>query len=156
MNISATIFVQAVWFALLIWFCMNYVWKPLSKAITERQSKISDGLSSAEKGRQALIDAERKGDAAMKEARDRASDMRMTAEKQASQMVEEAKTQARVEAEKIIASARGQIEQEVTKARNELRGQVAQLAVAGAEKILKREVDAKAHTSLLEELKAKI
>ncbi len=156
MNINVGIFVQAIWFAFLIWFSVKFIWKPLSVALTERQTKIADGLSSAEKGRQALIDAERKGDAAMKEARDRASDMRMTAEKQASQMVEEAKTQARVEADKIIASARGQIEQEVTKARNELRGQVAQLAVAGAEKILKREVDAKAHTSLLDELKAKI
>jgi F-type H+-transporting ATPase subunit b len=156
MNINATIFVQAIWFAALIWFVMSYVWPPLSKAITERQAKIADGLSSAEKGRQALIEAERKGDAAMKEARDRAQDLRVTAEKQAAQTIEEAKAQARVEADRIIAAARSQMEQEVTKARNELRDQVSVLAIAGAEKILKREVDAKAHSSLLDELKAKI
>lgn len=156
MNINATILVQAIWFAALIWFCAKFVWAPLSKAITERQAKIADGLSSAEKGKAALVEAERKGDAAMKEARDRAQELRQSSEKQASQAIEEAKAQAKVEADKIIAAARSQIEQEVVKARNTLRDQVSSLAVAGAEKILKREVDAKAHASLLDELKAKI
>lgn len=156
MNIGATLVVQAIAFLALIWFAAKFIWPPLTQAIDERNKKIADGLNAAEKGKLALVEAEKKGDAAMKEARERASDLRATSEKQAAQMVEEAKAAAKVEADKIIAAARSQIEAETVKAKNALREQVATLAVAGAEKILKREIDAKAHTEILNQLKAQL
>jgi F-type H+-transporting ATPase subunit b len=156
MNLNATLIAQAFSFALLIWFCVKFIWPPLTNAINERNKKISDGLAAAEQGKLALVDAERKGDAAMKEARDRAAELKLTTEKQASAIIEAAKTQAKVEADKIIADARAQVAFEATKAKGVLREQVASLAVAGAEKILKREVDAKAHADMLADLKAQL
>jgi F-type H+-transporting ATPase subunit b len=156
MNLNATIFVQALWFALLIWFAVKFIWPPLTTAIASRNKKIADGLAAAEQGKLALVEAERKGDAAMREARDRASELKLTTEKQATDIIEAAKAQAKVEADKIIAAAHAAIEQEASKARNALRDQVATLAVAGAEKILKREVDARAHAQMLDELKAQL
>lgn len=156
MNLNATLIAQALSFAALIWFCVKFIWPPLITAINERNKKIADGLQAAEQGKLALVEAERKGDAAMKDARDRAAELKLTTEKQASAIIEAAKAQAKVEADKIIADARGQIEQEAAKAKGVLREQVATLAVAGAEKILKREIDAKAHAALLDDLKAQL
>jgi F-type H+-transporting ATPase subunit b len=156
MNINATLFVQALSFAFLIWFAVKFIWPPLNRAIDERNKRIADGLAAAEKGKAALIEAERKGEAEMKSARERASGVLGDSEKRGAQIVEEAKAAAKVEADRIIAGAREQIAAEVAKAKTELREQVAALAVAGAEKILQREVDAQAHAEMLGKLKAQI
>ncbi|MBL0142164.1 MAG: F0F1 ATP synthase subunit B [Betaproteobacteria bacterium] len=156
MNINATLFVQALSFACLIWFSVKFIWPPLNRAIDERNKRIADGLAAAEKGKAALVDAERKGNAAVQEARARASGVLGESEKRAGQIVEEAKVAAKVEADRIITGAREQIASEVAKAKAELREQVAALAIAGAEKILQREVDARAHTEMLSKLKAQL
>jgi F-type H+-transporting ATPase subunit b len=156
MNLNATLIVQAISFAALIFFCVKFIWPPLISAINERNKKISDGLAAAEQGKLALVEAERKGDAAMKDARDRAAELKLATEKQATQIIDAAKEQAKVEADKIVAAARAQVEQEAVKAKNALREQVAGLAVAGAEKILKREINASAHADMLNQLKAQL
>ena len=156
MNINATLLVQALSFAFLIWFSVKFIWPPLNRAIDERNKRIADGLAAAEKGKASLVEAERKGETAMKEARERASGVLGESEKRAMQIVEEAKSAAKEEADRIIAGAREQIASEVAKAKTELREQVAALAVAGAEKILQREIDAKSHAEMLGKLKAQL
>lgn len=156
MNINATLLVQALSFAFLIWFSVKFIWPPLNRAIDERNKRIADGLAAAEKGKAALVEAERKGEAEMKSARERASGVLGESEKRAAQIIEEAKAAAKAEADRIVAGAREQIASEVAKARTELREQVAALAVAGAEKILQREVDARAHAEMLGKLKAQL
>jgi F-type H+-transporting ATPase subunit b len=156
MNINATLFVQALSFAFLIWFAVKFIWPPLNRAIDERNKRIADGLAAAEKGKASLVEAQAKGESAMKEARERASGVLGDSEKRGAQIVEEAKAAAKIEADRIIAGAREQIASEVAKAKTELREQVAALAVAGAEKILRREVDARAHTEMLGKLKAEL
>jgi F-type H+-transporting ATPase subunit b len=156
MNINATLFVQALSFAFLIWFSVKFIWPPLNRAIDERNKRIADGLAAAEKGKASLVEAQAKGESAMKEARARASGMLGDSEKRGAQIVEEAKAAAKEEADRIIAGAREQIASEVAKAKTELREQVAALAVAGAEKILQREIDAKSHAEMLGKLKAQL
>jgi F-type H+-transporting ATPase subunit b len=156
MNINATLFVQALSFAFLIWFAVKFIWPPLNQAIDERNKRIADGLAAAEKGKAALVDSERRSEAAMKEARERASGVLGESEKRATQIVDEARIEAKAEADRIVAAAREQIASEVAKAKTELREQVAALAVAGAEKILQREVDAKSHAEMLSKLKAQL
>ncbi len=156
MNINATLFVQALSFAFLIWFAVKFIWPPLNRAIDDRNKRIADGLAAAEKGKVALVEAERRGDASLKEARERASAVLADSEKRAAQIIEEARVAAKAEADRIIAGAREQIASEAAKARTALREQVASLAVAGAEKILRREVDAKAHADMLAQLKSQL
>ncbi|MDX2218892.1 MAG: F0F1 ATP synthase subunit B [Burkholderiales bacterium] len=156
MNINATLLIQALSFAALIWFCVKFIWPPLITAIDERNKKIADGLNAAEEGKKALVEAERKGESSMKEARDRAQTLLAESERRANQIVEEAKAAAKTEADRIVASAQEQIEQEINKAKSQLREQVAALAVSGAEKILKKEIDAKAHADMLGQLKAQL
>jgi F-type H+-transporting ATPase subunit b len=156
MNINATLFVQALSFAFLIWFAVKFIWPPLNRAIDDRNKRIADGLAAAEKGKAALVDSERKSEAAMKEARERASGVLGESEKRAGQIIDEARLEAKAEADRMVAAAREQIASEVAKAKTELREQVAALAVAGAEKILQREVDARAHTEMLGKLKAQL
>jgi F-type H+-transporting ATPase subunit b len=156
MNINATLFVQALSFAFLIWFSVKFIWPPLTRAIEERNKRIADGLAAAEKGKASLAEAERSSQAAMKEARERASGVLGESEKRGVQIVDEARLAAKAEADRIVAGAREQIAAEVAKARTELRDQVARLAIAGAEKILQREVDAKAHADMLNKLKAEL
>jgi len=156
MNINATLFVQALSFAFLIWFSVKFIWPPLNRAIDERNKRIADGLAAAEKGKASLVEAQAKGESAMKEARERASGVLGESEKRGAQIVEEAKAAAKEEADRIIAGAREQIASEVAKAKTELREQVAALAVAGAEKILQREIDAKSHAEMLGKLKAQL
>jgi len=156
MNLNLTLFAQAVTFALFIWFTVKFVWPPLLRAIETRQKTIADGLAEAERGRSSLADAQKQTDQILRDARNRAQEVMAAAEKSASQRIEESKSQAKTEGERIVAAAHAQIEQEVQAARQQLREQVALLAVAGAEKILKREVDAKAHASMLDQLKAQI
>jgi F-type H+-transporting ATPase subunit b len=156
MNLTLTIVAQAVAFALFIWFTVRFVWPPLLRAIETRQKNIADGLAEAERGRSSLADAHKQTDVILKEARGRAQEIVAAAEKLASQRVEESKTQAKTEGDRLLAQAKSQLEQEVQSAKQQLREQVATLAIAGAEKILRREVDAKAHADMLNQLKAEL
>ena len=156
MNLNLTLFAQAVTFALFIWFTVKFVWPPLLRAIETRQKTIADGLAEAERGRSSLADAQKQTDVLLRDARARAQEIVSAAEKAASQRIEESKQQAKSEGDRIVAAAHAQIEQEVQAAKQQLREQVANLAVQGAEKILRREVDAKAHADMLNQLKAQL
>jgi F-type H+-transporting ATPase subunit b len=149
MNINLTLFAQAVSFALLIWFTARFVWPPLLKAIETRQKTIADGLAAGERGKHELeISAKRAADV-LRDSKQQSSDIITQAEKRAAGIIDEAKEQAKVEADRIQAGAKAELEQEVFRAKESLRQQVAELAVAGAEKILRREIDAKAHADIL-------
>jgi F-type H+-transporting ATPase subunit b len=156
MNINLTLLGQAAAFGLFIWFCAKFVWPPLLRAIETRQKQIADGLAEAERGRSSLAEAQKQTDVILKEARERAHEIVAAAEKAANQRIEESKTAAKTEGDRLVSAAKAQIEQEVHAAKQALREQVASLAVTGAEKILRREVDAKAHADMLSQLKAQL
>jgi len=156
MDLTLTIIVQAIVFALFIWFVAHFIWPWMLGKIEARQKMIADGLAEAERGKASLADAQKQTEGLLKEARERAHDLMAQAEKSANQRVEDAKAQAKVEGDRIIAAAHAQIGQEVQAAKQQLREQVAALAVAGAERILKREVDAKSHGEMLDRLKAQL
>jgi F-type H+-transporting ATPase subunit b len=156
MNFTLTIIVQAIVFALFIWIVAHFIWPWMLKQIEARQKMIADGLAEAERGRSSLADAHQQTEQILREARERAHDLMAQAEKSANQRIDDAKTQAKTEGDRILAAAQAQIGQEVQAAKQQLREQVAALAVAGAEKILKREVDAKAHADMLNQLKAQL
>ena len=156
MNLNLTMIAQAVTFALFIWFTVKFVWPPILRAVEARQKMIADGLAEAERGRSSLADAQKEKEKLLREARERAHDLVTQAEQAANQRIEESKTQAKTEGDRLLAAAKAQIEQEVQAARQQLREQVAALAVSGAEKILRREVDARAHADMLDRLKAQI
>ena len=156
MNINFSLIAQAVAFALFIWFTIKFVWPPLLAAIEARQKQIADGLAAGEQGRKSLETSTRQAEEAIKEARARAADIVAQAEKRAAQLVEEAKGAAKDEGAREKAAAKAEIGQEVQRAREALREQVAALAVAGAEKILRREVDARSHAELLEGIKRQL
>jgi len=156
MSFNLTLIAQAVAFALFIWFTIKFVWPPLLRAIEARQKQIADGLAAGEQGRQSLEVSKKKSDEAIADARSRAADIVSQAEKRSGQLVEEAKNAAREEAGREKAAAKAEIQQEASRAREQLRDQVAMLAVAGAEKILRREVDAKAHADLLDGIKKQL
>jgi F-type H+-transporting ATPase subunit b len=156
MNLNVTLFAQAVTFFLFIFVSVKWVWPMVLRKIEERQKLIADGLAEAERGHSALADAQKQTDVMLREARARAQELVAAAEKVASQRVEESKSQAKTEGDRLIAQAKAQLEQEVQSARQQLREQVATLAVAGAEKILRREVDAKAHADMLNQLKTQL
>jgi len=156
MNINLSLFTQAAAFALFIWFTIKFVWPPLLRAIENRQKQIADGLAAGEQGRRTLEISTQEAETIIQNARDRSAELIAQAEKRSSQMIEEARTSAREEGEREVAAAKAEIQQEVSRAREELREQVAMLAVAGAEKILRREVDAKAHAQLLDSIKAQL
>ncbi|MGQ0530164.1 MAG: F0F1 ATP synthase subunit B [Panacagrimonas sp.] len=156
MNINLTLFAQAAVFAAFIWFTARFVWPPLMKAMTDRQNRIADGLAAAEKGAKSLADASVRSDEALKQARTQAQDILAGANKQATQLVEAAKLQAKSEADRIVAAAQDEVAREVTKARETLRKQVGELAVLGAAKILKREVNAQAHADVFSDLAARV
>jgi F-type H+-transporting ATPase subunit b len=155
-NINATLIGQMIWFLLFIWFVMKFVWPYFQRIIAERQKTIADGLAAAERGRNELAEAAKKSEAALADARARAQDIIVSAEKRAAQMVEEARATAKTEGERLVAGAKAEITQEVARAKESLREQLAGLAVAGAEKILRREVDAKAHAQMLAGLKSEL
>ena len=156
MSFNLTLIAQAVAFALFIWFTVKFVWPPLLRAIETRQKTIADGLAAAEQGKRSLEVSARQADDEIKKARERAAELISQAEKRAAQMVDEAKTAAKEEGNREKAAAKAEIEQQATRAREQLRDQVAALAVAGAEKILRREVDAKAHADLLDSIKRQL
>lgn len=156
MSFNLTLIAQAVAFALFIWFTVKFVWPPLLRAIEARQKQIADGLAAGEQGKKSLEVSAKQADQAIQEARTRAAEIIAQAEKRDAQMVEAAKVAAKAEGDREKAAAKADIQQEAQRAREQLREQVAALAVAGAEKILRREVDAKAHAELLDGIKKQL
>jgi F-type H+-transporting ATPase subunit b len=155
-SINATLFVQLVVFAILVWFTMRFVWPPITRAIDERTQKIADGLSAAERARLELSNANRRVDEQLSAARNDAARRLADAERLAQSMIEDAKARAAEEGAKIVAAARAEAQQEMVKAREVLRGQVAELAVRGAEQILRREVNSSVHADLLARLQTEL
>jgi F-type H+-transporting ATPase subunit b len=156
MSFNLTLIAQALTFALFIWFTVKVVWPFMLRAIEARQKTVADGLAAAEQGHKSLETSRRQAGEAIEQARGRAGDILAQAEKRAAQMLDEAKQAARAEGEREKAAAKAEIQQEVSRAREQLRDHVAALAVAGAEKILRREVDAKAHAELLDGIKKQL
>lgn len=156
MNITVTLLAQMIAFALLIWFVNKVMWGPLSGIMEARQKRIADGLAAAEKGKHEEVLAKKKALEVIKEAKGQAADIVAQGQKRASEIVEEAKETARTEGERIVTAANADIEREINQAREALRAQVASIAVAGAAKVLKREIDAKSHDALLNDLAAEI
>lgn len=156
MNINLTLFAQAITFAAFIWFTVKFVWPYMLRAIETRQKTIADGLAAAEQGRKSLEVSTRQADEEIRKARARAAELVSQAEKRVSQMIDEAKGAAKDEGNREKAAAKAEIEQLLARAREQLRDRVASLAIAGAEKILRREVDARAHAELLESIKRQL
>ena len=156
MNINATLFVQMAVFFVGAWITMKYIWPPLNKAIEERQKKIEDGLAAADRGEHALEEARKEGATIEANARAQSQVIVAAGEQRGQAIIDEAKSQAQVEADKIIEAARTQAALEIQQAREQLRNEVAACAISGAAQILGREVDAKAHQQLLDQLKAKL
>ncbi len=153
MNLNATLFAQIVVFFILAWFTMKFVWPPIMKALDERATKIAEGLAAAERGRQSLDLAAKHSAETVREGKDKVAEIVAQAEKRGQQIIEDAKAQARIEADKVITGAKAEIEQEAARVKESLRERVAELAVAGAEKILRREIDAKVHADMLAAIK---
>lgn len=156
MNLNATLFAQLIVFFILAWFTMKFVWPPMMKAIDERAKKIADGLAAAERGKQALAEANRTVETELAKTRSEAQQRMADVEKRAHQIIEEAKQQAEAERKRILAQAEAEAAQEAQRAREALRDQLATLVVQGAEQILKKEINAQAHADLLNQLKAEL
>lgn len=156
MDLNLTFFGQTIAMFVFVWFCMKFVWPPIMGMLEERQTQIADGLAAAEKGARSLEEAESKIAVMIDEARGQARQIVDQANSRASAIVEEARSSADRERERILASARSEVEQEMNRARDELRSEVAAVAIAGAEKILAREIDASAHQDLLDRVAAEI
>lgn len=156
MNINLTLLGQMITFALLVWVTMKYIWPPIMEAMQERQKKIADGLAAAERGENEQKLAEERAKQLIHEAKQEASEIVGQARKRSNEIVEQAQTTAREEADRIKASGEAEMEQELNRAREELRKQVGALAVAGAERILQKEIDAKAHEKVVDDLVAQI
>ena len=156
MNINATLFLQAVVFAILVWFTMKFVWPPITKALDERAQKIADGLAAADKAKSELTNANKRVEEELVKSRNESALRLADAERRAQTMIEEAKAKAAEEGSKIIAAAKVEAEQQTFKARETLRDQVAALAVKGAEQILRKEVNAVVHAELLGRLKTEL
>jgi len=155
-NINLTLVVQMLVFALLIYGTMKWIWPPLLDAMQARERKIAEGLAAAEKGEQELAEARGKADAIVREARERASQIIDHAQHRANELVEQAKTTASAEGARLVAAAEQQIELETTHARESLRREVAGIAVGAAAKLLGREIDARKHADLLDQLAAEV
>jgi len=156
MNLNATLFFQTVVLVVAGWVTMQFIWPMLRDTLDARRQKIADGLAAAEQGTKSLGEAQRRIAQLDAEARARAQALIADTEKRAHRIIEDAKGQAKVEGDRLIQAARAEAEQQVVRAKTVLRDQVAALAVAGAEQILKREVDAKVHVELLDQLKARL
>ena len=156
MNFNATLIGQMITFIVFVWFCMKYIWPPLMAALDERNARISEGLAAAQRGQQDLEEAQAKVGESLGDAKQQAQEIINQAQKRANEIVDEAKDAARDEADKIKTAATADIDQQINSAREHLRKEVSSIALAGAEQILKREVDAKAHAVVLDELVAQI
>ncbi|MFC1664233.1 F0F1 ATP synthase subunit B [Pseudomonadota bacterium] len=152
MNLTATIFGQIVVFAVLVWFIKAFLWKPMLNMLDERKKSIADGLAAAERGQKEQELSQHRAAELLKEAKVQAQEVINRAEKRGSEIVDEAKNDAKAEGERLLTAAKAEIDKEINRAREELRSQVATLVVAGAEQILNKEVDAKAHSNMLDQL----
>jgi F-type H+-transporting ATPase subunit b len=155
-DITVTLIIQMLVFMTFVWVVMKFIWPIILDAMHEREKKIASGLAAAEQGQKDLSEAKSRADDVIKEARARAVAIESQAQSRANQIIEEARKAASLEGEKAMASAKSQIELESNRARDQLRGQVVSLAVAGAKRVLEREVDAKTHGELLDQLAAKL
>lgn len=156
MNINATLLAQTIMFALFVWFCMKFIWKPIMAALDQRKKQIADGLADAERAKHDLELAAKRSADMLREAKEKVSEIVAGGEKRASEIIEAAKEQARAEGDRIISGAKAEIDQEVFRAREQLRTEVSAIALAGASKILGREIDAKAHNDLLDKMVSEI
>jgi len=156
MDIGMTLLGQMISFAILIWFSAKFIWPPLMAAIEERQGKIAEGLAAADRSKKDLAQAEEKVNEALREARGKAAEIIAQAEARANAIVDAAKEEAIVEGNRQKAAAQAEIVSAATRAREDLRKLVSSLAVAGAEKLIRREIDGNAHKALLDELAAEI
>ncbi len=156
MNFNATLIGQMITFAIFVWFCMKYIWPPLLAALEERNARISEGLAAAQRGQSELEEAKAKVNDSLKDAKQQAQEIINQAQKRANEIVDEAKDAAREEADRIKAAASADIEQQVNSAKDQLRKEVSAIALAGAGQILNREVNAEAHSAVLDELVAQI
>lgn len=156
MDINATIIGQFLVFTILVWFTMKYVWPPITKAIHEREKKIAAGLEAAERSKRELEMAEHKALSIIREAKQQATQIMEQANLHSAQLIEDAKVQAKQESKRIVDSAQGEIDREVNQAKQALRTQVVTLAIAGAEKIIQRNLDPSVHNELLNNLAAEI
>jgi F-type H+-transporting ATPase subunit b len=156
MDLNYTFFLQALSFALLIFFTMKFIWPPLMAAIEERQKKIAEGLAAADRSQRDLAQAEERVNALLREARGKAGEIIAQAEARANQIIDAAKNEAVAEAERQKLTALAEIESASHRAREELRQKMSQLAVAGAEKLIRREIDGNTHKVLLDELAAQL
>ena len=153
MSINATLFVQAIVFAILVWFTMKFVWPPIAAALDERARKIADGLAAADKAKTDLASANKRVEEELARSRNETAARLADAERRAQVLIDEAKVRATEEGNKIVAAAKAEADQQAVKAREALREQVAVLAVKGAEQILRREVNPTVHAELLGRLK---
>ena len=156
MNVNMTFFGQMLSFAILVWFTMKFIWPPLNAALEERQKKIADGLAAADNAQKNLAQAEEKVAEELKVARAKANEIIEQAHQRANQIIDQAKNEAVAEADRQKALAEAEIAAAATRAKEDLRKQVSALAVSGAEKLLKREIDANAHKALIDELAAQL
>lgn len=156
MSLNLTLWGQTIAMAVFVWFCMRYIWPYLMNAIEERQTKIADGLAAAERGEEKLNDATREAEAIVQNARAQATTILDQAHARASEIVAEGKAEGVRERERQLELAHAEVEQEINRAREELRGEVSAIAVASAEKILRREIDRKAHDDILSRLAAEL
>jgi len=155
-NVTATLFGQMITFAVLVWFIHRFLWGPLTRMLAERNKRIADGLAAAERGKRELEMAGKRSAETLRDTKQQAADIIAQAEKRALQVIEEAKHAAKAEGDRVTAGAKAEIAQEVSRAKEALRSQVSALAVVGAEKILRREVDAKAHADLLKTIQTEL
>ena len=156
MSINATLFVQAIVFAILVWFTMKFVWPPIAAALDERAAKIADGLAAADKAKSELASANARVEQELAQSRNETATRLADAERRAQALIEDAKARATEEGNKIIAAAKVEAEQQAVQVREALREQVAVLAVKGAEQILRKEVNAGVHADLLSRLKTEL
>ena len=156
MNLNATLIVQTIVFLILGWITMKFIWPPLTAALAERQKKIADGLAAAEKGEKSLVEAQANVAELVKDARVQATKIVDQASRRANEVIDEAKLSATAEGQRLVSAARAEVQLDQSRAREQLRKEVAALAVAGASKLLGREIDARAHADLLEKLAVEI
>jgi F-type H+-transporting ATPase subunit b len=155
-NINASLFIQIIVFAILVWFTMKFVWPPIARALDERAQKVADGLAAADKAKTELAAANQRVEQELASTRSENAQRLADAERRAQALIEEAKARANEEGNKILTAARAEAEQQAARARDALRDQVAQLAVKGAEQILRREINPAAHAELLAHLRTEL
>ncbi len=156
MNINATLIGQSITFLIFVWFCMKFVWPPIMHALEARKKQIADGLAAAERGKHEQELAQKRAAEVLHDVKQQAQEIIAKAEKRAAEIVDEAKADAKTEGERILTAARAEIGQEVNRAKEGLRNQVVSIAIAGASKVLEREVDANTHNDLLSKLASQI